>query len=93
MSISFVRFGAMLFDMNAWDAELSVCIGVLVCGCPISSNVFRAGTVSLALIYIDPISASAADDITDLMIWAMLSTAPLFIGSSVLFERKKWPPA
>ncbi len=38
-------------------------------------------------------SALVAEDITFLMMCAMFSTAPLFGGTVVLFERKKCPPA
>ena len=72
---------------------LSVCIGVRGCGCPISSSVLRAGTASRPLMNIAPISASAADVITALIIWAMFSTAPLFAGFSESLDIKKCPPA
>ena len=51
------------------------------------------GTASRALMNMAPNSASAADDMTALMIWAVVSTAPLLAGSSSFSERKKWPPA
>ena len=38
-------------------------------------------------------SASAAEDMTAFMIWAMLMTAPLFGGVLVLLDMKKCPPA
>ncbi len=37
--------------------------------------------------------ASVADDITCLMMCAMLRTAPLFCGMVMLLERKKCPSA
>ena len=37
--------------------------------------------------------ASAAEDMTDLMILATVKTEPLLGGYAVLFEMKKWPPA
>jgi len=51
------------------------------------------GTASRVLMYITPNSASAADDITAWMIWAVLSTVPLMAVSSSFSERKKYPPA
>jgi len=93
MSIAFVLFGWTLLVTTACAAVLSVCIGVFGWGCPISSSVLRVGTASRALINIAPISASAADDMTAQIIWAMLRTAPLLGGSSWSAERKKWPPA
>jgi hypothetical protein len=38
-------------------------------------------------------SASVADDMTCLMMWAMLSKAPLFGGLSQSWDREKCPPA
>ena len=72
---------------------LSVCIGVLGCGCPISSNVIRIGTASLALMYRAPSSASAADVMTALMICTIVRTDPLLGGNGVSFHMKKCPPA
>ena len=93
MSIAFVLLGCTLFVTTACAAKLSVCISVLSCGCPISDSVVLCGTVSLALIYIAPVSASVADVITVLMIWAMFKTAPLLAGIAALLDMKKFPPA
>ena len=68
-------------------------MGVLPCGWPISIRVFRAGVPSLAAKNIAPISASAALDITDLIRFAVLSTAPLFAGIGMSLAEKKFPPA
>ena len=43
--------------------------------------------------YNAPISASAAEDITLLMIFATFRMAPLLGGISALEDRKKCPPA
>ena len=40
-----------------------------------------------------PGSATAAEDITALMSWAMLRTVPLLCGFVTLDDMKKWPPA
>ena len=93
MSMALVLLGCTLLVTTEWAAELSVCIGVLGWGWPISSNVFLVGTASRALMNIALISASAVDVITALMICAMLSTAPLFGGKLALLDMKKWPPA
>ena len=59
---------------------LSVLIGVAGCGCPnYSSHVIRNGSISRAFINIAPTSDSAADDITDLIIFAMTDMDPLMI--------------
>ena len=93
MSMAFVRLGWMLLLATPMAVLLSICIGVLGCSCPISCSVFLQGTASRVLLNIAPSSTSAADDMTALMIWAVLSIAPLLAGSSLFSERKKWPPA
>ena len=66
---------------------LSVCIGVLGCGCPISMRAILAGMASRAFMNNAPISASAADDMTAFIIWATFSTAPLLGGSFTSLDR------
>ena len=48
--------------------ELSVWIGDGGCFQPISINVWRTGTIYLAVMYSAPSSALAAEDMTNLMI-------------------------
>ena len=72
---------------------LSTCIGVHSCLRPISARVVRTGMALQALMNIAPNSASADDDMTALMMWAMFSTAPLLGGSSLSSDMKKCPPA
>ena len=93
MSTAFVLLGCTFFVTTECAAELSVCIGVLGCGCPISDRNILCGTASLVLMYIAPISASAADVMTDFMIWLMFKLAPLLAGISALLDKKKCPPA
>ena len=59
---------------------LSVRMGVAGCGCPSSSHVTLNGANSCALMYSAPISASAADAITDLITFAMTAIGPLIIS-------------
>ena len=92
MSIDFVLLGCTLFVTTACAAELSVCIGVLGCGCPISDSVILCGTAYLALMYIAPILSSAADVMTAFMIWVIFKTAPLLAGIAALLDKKKCPP-
>ena len=80
MSMAFSAFGNILLVSSACAVELSVCIGVCVWGWPNSSSVVCMETAVLALMNNAPIPASAADDMTDLIICDMLRTAPLFIG-------------
>ena len=93
MPIAFFLLGCTLFVTKVCAAELSVCIGVLSCRCPISNIVILCGTDYLALMYIAPIAASAADVMTAFMIWAIFKTAPLLAGISALLDTKKFPPA
>ena len=51
-------------------------------------KVFLAGIACLEFRKRAPISASAADDMTFFMICAIFKTAPLFAGSSSLFDKK-----
>ena len=72
---------------------LSVCAGVGGCLCPMILSACRAGIASLQLMKWDPSLASAAEDITDLMIWETVRTAPLFDGIASSLDMKKCPPA
>ena len=58
---------------------LSVCIGVVDCRCPNSSQVTHNGRSCLAFIYNAPISASTADDITPFTNFAIIDIGPLII--------------
>ena len=87
MFIAFALLGCTLFVTTARAAELLVCISFLGCGCPISDRVILCGTHSLALMYISPISASAADVMTALMIWVIFKMAPLLAGIAALLDK------
>lgn len=93
MSIGLVRLGWIVLLTTPRAVELSVCIGVGGCLCPISLRRCRIGTASRELMKRAPSSASAADDITALMIWAIVSTAPLLRGAWSFSDMKKCPPA
>ena len=51
------------------------------------------GTISLAVMYIAPISASAAEDITNLIIWAIVRIAPFHLGVGSFSDKNMWAPA
>ena len=91
--MAFSLRGCTFFVTTVWAAELSVWSGVGGCGCPISISVFLMGTALRAFMYMAPISASAADDMTALIICATVWTAPLLWGNSVSAAMKKCPPA
>ena len=75
--------------------DLSVCIGLGPCGCPISSNEVLSTSPSLELTIRPLNSASAAEAITFFKMAATTNTAPLCllreVGSN-LSLRKKCPP-
>ncbi len=62
--------------------ELSIWMGAGICGWPSSLRVLRIDTAVLALMNSAPSSASAAEDITALIICNMLSTGALLVGIS-----------
>ena len=93
MSMDFVRFGWMLLLITPSAVELSVCIGVLGCLCPNYLRIMFMYDASLAAIYRAPSSSPDADDMTVLIICAMVSMAPLFGGNVMLFDKKNFPPA
>ena len=72
---------------------LLVCIGVGGWLCPMISSACRAGIASLQFMKRAPSLASAAEDITALMIWDKVSVAPLFDGMASSLDMKKCPPA
>jgi hypothetical protein len=78
---------------SAWAVELLVCTGVQVCGCPISLRVDHMETAILVLRNNAPSSASAADNITALIICDMLYTTPLLMGMLSVPAMNMWPPA
>ena len=61
--------------------------------CPIYSSDCHTGMDSLQFMNSAPISASAADYMTALMILAIVNTAPLLGGNIVLLDIKKCSPA
>ncbi len=93
MSMAFNTLGIILLVSSACAVELLVCMGVQVCGCPTSLRVRRMETAVLALMNSAPSLASAADDITALIICDMLSTTPLLMGMSSLPAMIMWPLA
>ncbi len=93
MSIALVLFGCILPLMTASAIALSVCIGVGGCLWPNSLSIILMYTASRAMMYSPTSSALVADDVTFLIMCAMLSTAPLFGGMVVSLERKKCPLA
>ncbi len=80
--MAFKALGRILLASSAWAVKLLVWMGVQVCRCPISSSVHCMQTAVLALMNNAPSLASAADDISALIICKILSTPPLLMGMS-----------
>ena len=80
MSMVLVHLGCTVLVTTPKAVVLSVCKEVLGCGWPISSSSKCMGTASLAFMYRAPSSASAAEDITALIIDDVLCMAPLLGG-------------
>ena len=89
MSIDLVALGMIMLLSTPCDVELSVCIGV---ACTISTSVVRICTAVFALMNSAPNSASAANDITDLITCETFNNAPLLRGVSSLPAMKKFLP-
>ena len=79
--------------MTVSAIALSVCRGVGGCLCPSSLLMILMNTALCAIMYSPASSTSVADDMTFLIMCAIMSTTPLFGGMVVLLERKKCPPA
>ena len=77
----------MVLFTTPTDVELSVWIRYGGCFQPISINAWRMGTISLAVIYRAPSSDSAAEDIKNLMIWAIVRISPFHLGVGLFSDK------
>jgi hypothetical protein len=93
MSMAFSALGRILLVSSACALKLSVWMEVHDCECPIYLSVLHMDTTVLALMNSAPSLASAADDITALIICEIFNTAPLFMGISFVPAMNIWPPA
>ena len=73
--------------------ELSVWIRGGGCFQPISINFWRMGTISLAVMYSATSSASAAEDIANLMILAIVRIPTFHSGFASSSDKNMWAPA
>ena len=73
--------------------ELSVWISDCSWGYLVSMSVWIRGTMSLAVIKIAASPASAAEDMTNLIIWVMVRIGPLYLGLGSSSERNMCAPA
>ena len=81
MSMDLVRRGLMVLLTTTRAVMVSGCIGVVSCRCHIAMIMWRLEMAYRQLILRTQISALAADDMTALMIWETVKTAPLLGGS------------
>ena len=73
--------------------KLSVWIGDEGCFQPISINVWRMGTIYLAVMYSAPSSASAYEGITNMIIWAIMRISRFHLGVGSFSDKNMWAPA
>ena len=88
ISINLVCLGTMVLFVTPTAVELSVWIRDFVWGRPILMRVWRRGAIHLVEMKRGDSSASAAEDMTNLIISAMVRTGPLKAGVEVSLERK-----
>ena len=90
MELSFLLIILLLVTPSA--IELYVWTGVLGCGQPISMRVCRMGNIAFVVMKRPASLSSASEDMTNLIIWAMVRMDPLsqLTGSSP--DRKMWAP-
>ena len=91
MSMDLGRLLAMLLVMMPCAVVLSVCMGEDDCLWPIYSRACWTITASQQLIKRAASLTSVEEDMTTLMIWAIVMTAPLFGGVAVSLDMKKCP--
>ena len=70
--------------------ELLVCNGEGGCGKLISARVRQMGIIYLEVIKRAPNSASAAEVMTNMMIWEMVRTGLLHMGSGSFSDKNMW---
>ena len=78
---------------NPAAVELLVWIGDGGCFQHISMNVWRMGTISLAVMYIAPSSASAAEDMTNLIFMGNYEYRPFHSGVGSFSDKNICAPA
>jgi hypothetical protein len=80
--------GTMVRLVTPTAVELSVWIRVRGCGQPILLRVCQRGTISLAVVYRAPSSASVVEDMMSIMIWEIDRMGPLCLGKGSFSDMK-----
>ena len=93
MSIDLICRFIVVLLVTPTAVELSVWIGDFGCGQPILVRVLRRGTMLFAHMKRPARSASAAEDMTNLIICAMARTGPLSDGTGTSSESMMCAPA
>ena len=93
MSMDLVLCGMMVSLVTPTDVGLSHWMGVLVCSHPIFVIAWSSGTISLEMVKRPASSDSEADNMTFLVICAIVSTGPLWRGIGDSSESIMWAPA
>ena len=88
MSIDLVCLGTSVLFVTPTAVVLSTWMGDFGWGQPISMSVRRSGTISLAVMKRAASSASAVDDMTNLMILASVRMEPFSLGMASFSEQK-----
>ena len=88
MSNDLMRLTIIVLLHTPTAVVLLVCMGVFGCDQFISMSIWRRGTISLAVMKRAASSDSAADDVTNLIICAIVRTGPLNFGKGSFSDRK-----
>ena len=82
----------MVWSVTQTLVELLVWIGILGCGHPIYMRFWHNGTIYLAVTNNPTNSVSDAEDMTYLIISAIVRTGPLWHGTGSFYVRMMWAP-
>ena len=93
MFVDLFLHGMIILLVTPTTVELSHCMGVLVCGHSILMRDCLSGTIPLEMVKRPASSALGADNMTFLMICAMVSTGPLCRGIGTSSGSMMWAPA
>ena len=93
MSMVLVLRGIMVSLVTPNAVKLSHWMGVLGCGHPILMSSWRSGNISLEMVKSPASSASEADDMTVLIICAIVRNGPLWRGIGTSSDSMMWDPA
>ena len=93
MSMDLVLLVIMVLLVTPTYVELSHWMGFLGCGHPISMSSWSSGTISLEMVKRPAISASEVNDMTFLIICAIVRTGLLWRGIWTSSESMMWAPA